>query len=240
MKSVLPSFLASNNIDFCIVNGENAAHGLGITSKIADEIFSLGADAITLGNHTFSSADFVGTIKNYRNIARPANVSASWNGNDIVVVSKPCGDLGVINLMGQVGMIPCDNPFTKADELIGKLNKDGIRDILVDFHAEATSEKNAMGHYLDGRASLVLGTHTHVATADERVLKGGTGFITDAGMTGVCDSVIGMDIDTSLRRLKDKLPAKYEPAEGEASVNGIIATVEDGKCLSIKRFSEYE
>lgn len=242
LRAILPGFLSSNEIDFCVINAENSAHGLGCNYKICDELHKLGADAITLGNHTFSSNDFIKDIKNLSYVVRPSNVSKSWPGNDYVIIEKNGIKLGVLNLEGQVDIEPCgSNPFEKADELIDKLNSLGIKNILVDFHAEATSEKCAMGYYLAGRVSVVCGTHTHVQTADSRILNGETGYITDAGMTGAVDSVLGMEIDISLKRLKDKMPARYAPAEGPAYINGIIADLDnDGRCIKIRRFTEYE
>lgn len=242
LKSVLPDFLSANDIDFCVVNAENSAHGLGVSPRIIDELLRLGVDAVTLGNHTFSCYDFYNLADRYTEVARPANVCSSWPGYDYTVCAKGDMKLGVINLLGQVEMMPsAESPFDKADELIDELKNQGVNSILVDFHAEATGEKNALGYYLDGRVSVVAGTHTHVQTADNRILPLGTGYITDAGMTGCVDSVLGMDIDVSIRRLKDKISSKYEPAEGDATVNGIIAQIDNnGKCVSIKRFTEYE
>ena len=242
IKQQLPSFIKDNEIDFCIVNGENAVHGLGISPKVADELFSLGADAITLGNHTFSFYDFVKQCNRYKNVVVPSNVSNKWPGSKYTIIEKKGFKLAVFNLLGQVDMgMYCDSPFEKADEILDKLKEEKPNAIFLDFHAEATSEKQAMGYYLDGRVSVVVGTHTHVQTADDKILPQGTGYITDAGMTGCTDSIIGMDIDTSLRRFVYKLPAKYAPAEGEASMSGIICEVDyNGRCSSISRFCIYE
>lgn len=242
LKRILPDFLRDNDIDICIANAENSTHGLGVSPKVIEELTALGVDAITLGNHTFSNYDFYNMANKYKQVARPANVSPDWPGYDYVIVEKNNAKFGVINLMGQVDIMPCCNdPFRKADDLIELLNSYGVYNIFVDFHAEATSEKIALGYYLDGRVSVVAGTHTHVQTADNRVLPNGTGYITDAGMTGCLDSVLGMDIDVSIARLKDKLNMRYEPAEGDATICGIIADInEDGKCTYIKRFTEYE
>ena len=242
IRNALPGFLRSNDIDLCIANGENAAHGLGCSLKIVNEITECGVDIVTLGNHSFSNYEFLSQIGKLNNVVKPSNVSSAWPGNDIAYFEKNGQRAAVINLMGQFQMNPCCNdPFTRADQLIEEIRGEGVKTIIVDFHAEATGEKLAMGHYLDGRVSLVVGTHTHVQTADERILKGGTGYITDAGMTGCTDSVLGMDIETSLRRLRDKIPARYEPAIGDGSINGIIVNVDnDGKCKGIRRFTEYE
>ena len=242
IENILPEFLRTNNIDICIANAENAANGLGVSNKICDALFKVGVDCITLGNHTFSNHDFLYHIDHYDNVVRPSNVSDKWPGKDYAIITKGNNKLGVINLEGQVDIAPigCD-PYGKADELIDVLKSQGVNSIFIDFHAEATSEKNAFGYHCAGRASVVAGTHTHVQTADNRILKGYTGFITDAGMTGCYESVIGMDIDCSLKRLKDKLPGRYEAAVGDALMCGVIADIEeDGRCSSITRFCEYE
>lgn len=242
IKSILPGFLKDNSIDFCIVNAENSVHGLGVSYKVIDELNSIGVDAITLGNHTFSSNDFIRMANNYSNVVVPANVSCKWPGNRFCIIEKKGIKLAVFNLLGQVDMgMYCDSPFEKADKLLNEISSLKPNAIVLDFHAEATSEKLAMGYYLDGKVSLVVGTHTHVQTADNKVFNNGTGYITDAGMTGVSDSILGMDVDTSLRRFIDKLPAKYQPAEGDAYMCGIIADVDNnGKCIKISRFCEYE
>ncbi len=242
IRNVLPSFLAENSIDFCVANAENSARGLGVSSKINDELFSLGVDVITLGNHTFSFSEFLYHADKDKRVIRPANVSPEWPGYDYAIVEKNGKKLGVINLIGQVDITPIgENPYLNADRLVNEVKAAGVDAILIDFHAEATSEKIAFGYYMDGKVSLVVGTHSHVQTADNRIHKNGTGYITDVGMTGCVESVLGMDINASLRRLKDKLPSKYEPAEGEASMCGVIAEIDDsGKCISIKRFCEYE
>ena len=242
IKSVLPDFLKSHSIDFCIVNAENSAHGLGASIRIVDELHDLGCDVVTMGNHTFSNYDFIRQAKTRSFVVVPSNVSASWEGNSYAVVSKNNMKLAVFNLMGQVDMgMYSDSPFVKADSIISELKSQGIRNIILDFHAEATSEKRAMGFYLDGRVSAVIGTHTHVQTADNTVLRNGTGYITDAGMTGVVDSILGMDTDTSIKRFLTKLPVKYEPAEGAAYMCGVVLDIDDnGLCREVKRFCEYE
>ena len=242
IKSVLPGYLSDNKIDFCVINAENSAHGLGCSIRIVDELHDIGADIITMGNHTFSNSDFIRQASQRDFVVIPSNVSSSWEGNAYTIIEKDGKKLAVFNLMGQVDMgMYSDSPFSKADSILEELKDKGINNIILDFHAEATSEMRAMGFYLNGRVSAVIGTHTHVQTADNQVLSNGTGYITDAGMTGVCDSVIGMDIDTSLRRFVDKLPARYEPAEGDSFMCGVILTLDDsGKCTEIKRFCEYE
>ncbi|MBO4459961.1 MAG: TIGR00282 family metallophosphoesterase [Clostridiales bacterium] len=238
-----PEIKSAYKPDFVVVNAENSAAGLGITSKIAKELFDMGVDVITLGNHTFSNRDFIGHIKEFDRIARPANVSPEWPGKDYCIVSSGSKKIAVINLMGQIEAgIYCDNPFLCADKLIDKINKeDKVDGILVDFHAEMTSEKMAMGYYLDGKVTAVVGTHTHVQTADEEVLSGGTAYITDAGMCGATDSILGMDIDASLMRLVKKIPARYEPAKGPGFISGVVIDADDnGNATNIKRFREFE
>ena len=242
IRTLLPGILNSNDIDCCIINAENSAHGLGVNSKIIKELDDVGADVITLGNHTFSNSKFLNEIEDHKNVVRPANITPVWKGLDYVIYEKGDERLGVINLLGQIEMLPApDSPFTKADELIEELKKSGCTSIFVDFHAEATSEKQIMGYYLDGKVTCVAGTHTHIQTADERILPDGTGYITDVGMTGAYDSVLGMKIDASYTRLVKKLPCRYEPADGPAIICGIIfETNNTGRCLSIRRFCEYE
>ncbi len=242
IRTLLPDILRNNSIDCCIINAENSAHGLGVTSKIVKELESLGVDAVTLGNHTFSNSNFMSEISDLKCVVRPANITPAWRGQDYVIIDKGNEKLGIINLLGQIEMMPVpDSPFTKADELIALLKDKGCTSVFVDFHAEATSEKQLMGYYLDGKVTCVAGTHTHIQTADERILSGGTGYITDAGMTGAVDSVLGMKIECSYTRIVKKLPCRYEPADGPAVICGIIfETNNTGRCLNIKRFCEYE
>lgn len=242
IREVLPMYIRNNNIDFCIVNLENSAHGLGVSSKIISEAVASGADAVTLGNHTFSNYEFVSQITKEKIVVRPANVSDSWPGKDYIIFEKNSQKVAVFNLLGQVGSsIPCDNPFSKADSIIDEIKKKGCNTIILDFHAEATSEKQALGYYLDGRVSAVIGTHTHVQTADNRILPEETGYMTDCGMTGPVESVIGMDVETSLRRFVSKVPARYEPADGDGFMCGVLLEInKNGKCEKIVRVCEYE
>lgn len=241
--SIMPHFKADNGIDCLLVNAENSTHGMGVSLNMINDLMAAGADGFTLGNHAFSNKDFITQAPKVRNCARPANVTPSWPGYDYFVFEKGNERLGVFNLLGQVFTgINADDPFSKADEIIGKLkNDEHCTSMLLDFHAETTAEKIVMGRYLDGRVSVVLGTHTHVPTADERIFPGGTGYITDVGMTGSEESVIGMRLDASMTRLVNKMPARYEPATGPASVCGIVfSTDASGRCLDIRRFCEYE
>lgn len=241
--SIMPHFKADNGIDCLLVNAENSTHGMGVSLNMINDLMAAGADGFTLGNHAFSNKDFITQAPKVRNCARPANVTPSWPGYDYFVFEKGNERLGVFNLLGQVFTgINADDPFSKADEIIGKLkNDEHCTSMLLDFHAETTAEKIVMGRYLDGRVSVVLGTHTHVPTADEKIFPGGTGYITDVGMTGSEESVIGMRLDASMTRLVNKMPARYEPATGPASVCGIVfSTDASGRCLDIRRFCEYE
>lgn len=242
VKSVVPALKRNHNIDVVICNAENSCYGIGLSGRIAEDLFSNGIDVITLGNHSFSNRDFQHSINNYISIVRPSNIEG-WPGKDYCVIDRDGFRLGIINLLGQVDITPIgDNPFFKADSLVKRLKEEEhVNGIFLDFHAEATSEKQAIGFYLDGRVSAVCGTHTHVQTADDRILPNGTAYITDVGMCGVSDSIIGMDIDTSLRRFIKRFPAKFEPAEGEAFVNAVIIDLNDyGLCSGIRRVFEYE
>ena len=239
LKDRLSSLRREYDVDVCIANAENAAAGFGITASIAKDLFSFGVDIITMGNHTFSRSDAFRFLDTDKRIVRPANVSPAWPGNDYAIYDG--GDKGkilIINLLGRIGMDPCDSPYTAADRLLDRVSERyGTQMTVVDFHAEATSEKQAIGYYLDGRVSLIAGTHTHVQTADEKILAKGTGHISDAGMTGAADGVLGMDPSASLRRLVEMLPAAYEPAKGRAMINGIYSRLDPqtGKCRSIER-----
>ncbi len=242
LSSILPSYLRSNSIDICIANVENSTHGLGVSSKVIDELTSLGVDGFTLGNHSFSNYDFLSSIKKHSNVIRPDNVSSAWPGKGVAIIKKGNLSLGIMNLQGQVNMNPpTDSPFDYCDRCLNYFEQNAIRNVILDFHAEATSEKEAMGFFLDGKVSAIVGTHTHVQTADQRVLANGTGYITDAGMTGCVDSILGMDIETSLSRFTSKIPVKYKPAEGDAFMCGVTIELDDfGKCKRIDRVCEYE
>ncbi|MBQ8828262.1 MAG: TIGR00282 family metallophosphoesterase [Clostridia bacterium] len=223
------------DIDFCIVNGENASHGRGLSMSAADTLYGAGADFITMGNHTWGNGDIFNYIDDYP-IIRPANFAEGLPGRGYDVVDTVAGRVGIINLQGRVSMDPVDNPFTCADKCIERM-KDEADMIIVDFHAEATSEKMAMAYYLDGRVSAVLGTHTHVQTADERILQNGTAFITDVGMTGTDTGVIGMRKHQVIEKFVMGLPKRFEPADGRAHMCGAVLDVdnESGKTLSIER-----
>ena len=198
-----------NNIDFTIVNGENVAEGMGITKKLFDGIINLGIDAVTMGNHTWGKKEIF-TFINHPKLIRPANYPEGVCGKGYGIYECKGKRIAVINLIGRTDMnILSENPFLKVSEILEEI-KDKSDIIIIDFHAEATAEKIAMGYYLDGKVSAVFGTHTHVQTADEKILKAGTGYITDVGMTGPKDSVIGMDIEASLKRFLTTLQKNIE------------------------------
>ena len=244
LKEKLSAMKVEYDIDVCIANAENAAAGYGLTQIIANDIYSAGVDIITMGNHTFSRSDIFRFLESEKRLVIPANVSDEWPGFDHAIYDgKDKGKLLVINLLGRIGMDPCDNPYRAADRLLDKYKKDtDIRMVLLDFHAEATSEKQAMGYYLDGRVSVVVGTHTHVQTADEAILERGTGRISDVGMTGPVTGILGMCVKVSLRRLVDQLPSVYEVASGKAMINAVVASLDPvtGKCLSLQRIQYFE
>ena len=224
LKKTLPNLQEAEHIDFTIINGENSAGGMGMTSKIYNELNRLNIDVITMGNHTWGKKDiftFIGDKK----IIRPANYSKGCPGKGYTIIQKDNKKIAVVNLIGRTDMgVLSDNPFTCIDHIIEKLEVDII---VLDFHAEATAEKIAMGYYVDGRITAMFGTHTHVQTADEKILENGTGYITDVGMTGPEKSVIGMDVDASLKRFVTSLPEKYKLAEGSCMLNGVIFDIDD-------------
>lgn len=226
------------NYDFIIVNGENSAGGFGITGKIADQIFAHGADVITLGNHSWDRKEIYSYINEEKRMIRPINFVKEAPGRGYTIVEKKGKKVVVINAQAKVFMPPIACPFLAIDEIIPEISK--TADIIIlDFHGEATSEKLAMGWNLNGKASLVYGTHTHVQTADERVLPGGTAYITDVGMTGGHDGVLGMNKRESLQKFKDGMPSKYSVCEDNIKINGIEVDINEnnGKAVSIRRIN---
>ena len=222
-----------NDIDFTIVNGENVAEGMGITKKLFDGIINAGVDVVTMGNHTWGKKEIFSFIDNPK-LIRPANLPEGVCGKGFGIYECKNKKIAVINLLGRTDMgILSENPFVKASKILEEI-KDKADIVILDFHAEATAEKIAMGYYLDGKVSVVFGTHTHVQTADEKILSSGTGYITDIGMTGPKESVIGMDIEASLKRFVTTLPEKYRVAEGKAMLNGVIFEIDDEKCKTKK------
>jgi len=228
VETRLPSLREELGADFCIVNGENAAAGRGITAKLADKILASGADVITLGNWTWGQSDFAPYLSGTDRVLRPANLSPRTPGIGMAVHDG----IAVINLLGVFSLDPFESPFVTIDRLVDEASAQ-TPVIVLDFHAEATSEKVAMARYLDGRVTAVLGTHTHVQTSDARVLKGGTAAITDAGMTGPHDSVIGSDEHNALKRFLTGMPTRLEPATGEVRIEGaLIECTADGRATS--------
>ena len=232
----LPALRRDWKLDCVIVNGENAAGGFGITEPIYNEMIDAGADVISGGNHSWDQREALVFIERAPKLIRPHNYPAGTPGRGMVMVEANGARVLVINLMGRVFMDPLDDPFTLIDRELAACPLKGAADaIVVDMHCEATSEKQAMGHFCDGRASLVVGTHTHAPTADHRVLPGGTAFITDVGMTGDYDSVIGMSKAEPLQRFVRRVPsAKFEPASGPATLCGIAVETDDATGLAAR------
>lgn len=229
----------AHRADLVIVNCENAAGGFGITPEIADELFAAGADCLTSGNHIWKHRTIYSYIEQEDRLLRPANYPALTPGNGWGVYDRPGGRAAVINLMGLTGMDSLDCPFRTFDSIYEEVRREA-NVIIVDFHAESTSEKAALGHYIDGRASLLFGTHTHVQTADERVLPGGTGFLTDIGMTGPEDSVIGVEKQIVIERFLTRMPARFEVPDKPALLCGLVAELDagTGRTLSLRRIQE--
>ncbi len=229
LKKELANIQEAEHIDFTVVNGENVASGMGMTKRDYNELCKLNIDVITMGNHTWGKMDIFSFI-NENNIIRPANYSKGVPGHGYTIIEKNGKKVAVINLIGRTDMpVQSENPFLCVDKIINKI-KDEVDIIIVDFHAEATAEKIAMGYYLDGRVNAIFGTHTHVQTADEKILSGGTAYITDIGMTGPSDSVIGMDKQVSIKRFVTSLPERYRVAEGDSILNGIVVEINDKDC----------
>ena len=236
LEDNLPRLKKRHNVHFTVVNGENAS-GVGVLPRQAKAIYAAGADVVTLGNHTWNRIQIADFLESDRYTLRPANYTSRVPGRGWGVYDGPKGvRIGVINLIGRCEMDSnFENPFTTADRVLKRM--EGTDVVLVDFHAEATSEKGAMGWYLDGRVQAVWGTHTHVPTADGRVLPKGTGFVTDLGMTGPADSVLGMKSSQAINRFLGGLPMRFEPAEGPCKLEGAVFAIDTatGRCQSVKR-----
>ncbi len=246
VREHLPHVMETHEVDLLVINGENAAGGFGITPSLAEELFDLGAQVITTGNHVWDKKEIFGYMavpadshERGRRILRPANYATSVPGFGVYE-----GELGngtryaVMNLQGRVFMSSCDDPFRKADELLAGIERNsGAKVILLDVHGEATSEKVALGWYLDGRVTAVLGTHTHIPTADERVLPGGTAYQTDVGMSGPYDSVIGVETELVLKKFLTGLPGKFEAAKGNPKMCATLIGCDGGtgRAHSVKR-----
>ena len=238
-RRAIPALTASRAIDLVVANVENSAAGFGVTGDIADTILEYGVDVMTSGNHVWDKKEVLEYIPRQPRLLRPANFPAAVPGRGSYVARTRTGEpVGVLNLMGRVFMTPLDDPFALALREIEALRAK-TRVILVDFHAEATSEKVAMGWHLDGRATAVVGTHTHVQTADERIMPKGTAYLTDAGMTGPQDSIIGVTVDAALGRFLTGMPAKFEAASGPARLNAVIISADaaTGRATGIERLN---
>jgi 2',3'-cyclic-nucleotide 2'-phosphodiesterase len=238
-RRAVPALIEQRDIDFVIANVENSAAGFGVTGDIADTILSYGVDVMTTGNHVWDKKEVLDYFPRQPKLLRPANFPAGVPGRGSYLARTRSGEpVGVINLMGRIFMAPLDDPFAAALREIEHL-RDRTRIIIVDFHGEATSEKVAMGWHLDGRVTAVFGTHTHVQTADERILPKGTACLTDVGMTGPHDSIIGVTIDAALGRFLNGMPTRFEAATGIGRLNAVIVTTDlaTGKATSIERLN---
>jgi hypothetical protein len=237
LEKKLNDFIKAHNIGFCIANAENAAGGSGLTVSIAKKLFSYGVNAITMGDHVWKRKEIYDSLQSEQRILRPANYSPLAHGRGYVAIkTEENYVVGIINLLGRTFMKPIDCPFRAADTAVEELSKQ-TNIIVVDMHAEATSEKIAMGWYLDGRVSAVVGTHTHVQTSDEKILPKGTGYITDLGMTGPHESILGRNIDRVLKSIVTQVPTRYDIAENDLHIEGVVITVDKktGKAVKIKR-----
>lgn len=236
----LPLLKQSEGLDFCIVNGENSAGGKGITPKIAIDLLRAGAAVLTTGDHVWDQQEIVDYFPTEPRLLRPLNYPQGTPGAGSVVLQTAKGRIGVIQAQGRSFIQPpLDNPYLAVEKEAERLRADGVAVIVLDYHAETTSEKIAMGRMLDGRVSLVVGTHTHVQTADERIFPGGTGYLTDAGMCGPDDSVLGRSIESVVWRFKSGMPTRFPIAKGPVRLCGVIVDVdaETGRCLEIRRLS---
>lgn len=239
VNRLLPSIVNDYEIDIVIANCENAAGGFGVTRKVVDELYRNKIDVLTSGNHIWDKKEISDFIDDYETLLRPANYPEGSLGQGSIIASCISGrPVGVLNLEGRVFMKPLDCPFRVAEREIDRLKKQ-TNIIIVDMHAEATSEKQALGWFLDGRVSAVLGTHTHVQTADERILPKGTAYITDVGMTGPFDSVIGIKQDIIIQKFLTSFPARYDVAKNNVRLQAVVINIDDasGKSLGIKRLN---
>jgi metallophosphoesterase (TIGR00282 family) len=231
----LPSLREELGADFCVVNGENAADGRGLTPKLADKLLTAGADVVTLGNHVWARDELRPYLEGSERVIRPANVASGSPGRALAVAPAADGTpVAVINLLGWLFLDVALGPFEVVDELVEEARR-RAKVVIVDFHAEATSEKIAVARWLDGRVTAVIGTHTHVQTSDARVQPGGTAAITDAGMTGPHDSVIGVEAELAIRRMRTGMPVRFRPAEGGVRLEGVLIDCDaDGRATAIE------
>lgn len=241
VKSLLQGIVQEFHVDVVIANGENAAGGLGITPKIADDLFAAGIHVLTSGNHIWQKKEIIDYLQQEKRLIRPLNFPPETPGMGTCVLNTKSGHaIAVLNLLGRVFMDGFSCPFRAADQEIQRV-KDAVAVIIVDFHAEATSEKQAIGWYLDGKVGAVLGTHTHVQTADERILPRGTAYITDVGMTGAMDSVIGVETERVIRKFLTYMPVRFESAAHNPCLHGVLVTLDaaQGRAVHISRLRRF-
>ena len=233
----LQEIISSHHIDLAVANAENAAGGFGLTPLVTEELLSMGLDVLTSGNHIWDKEEAIALIERDQRVVRPVNFPPGAPGRGFGVFTTGAGErLAVVSVLGRIFMTPYDCPFRAMESVLEKLGS-STRVIFVDFHAEATSEKMALAWYLDGRVSAIVGTHTHVQTADERIFPRGTAYLTDAGMTGPHDSVIGVRKELALRRLMQQMPVRYQPADADLRLHGILIEVDagSGRATSVER-----
>ena len=239
----LAALKEQENIDFIVVNGENAAGGRGITSKISIDLLRAGVAVITTGDHVWDQREIVDYFPTEPRLLRPVNYPKGAPGSGSVVLDTPKGKIGVINAQGRVFMNPpLESPLEGVEKALESMRDEGVRVIMLDFHAEATSEKIAMGRAMDGKVSLVVGTHTHVQTSDEQIFPGGTAYLTDAGMCGPAESVLGREIASVVWRLRTGMPTRFPVAKGPVRICGVIVGVDEqsGKAMEVKRVDEIQ
>lgn len=236
VKALLPKLSDKYKVDVVIANGENIAGGFGLTEPLMQDLFKYGVHVITTGNHVWDKKEFIDCIAKEDRVLRPLNYPPGVPGFGSILYSVQGAKIAVVNVSGRVFMTPVDCPFRTIDAELERIQKES-RIIIVDFHAEATSEKIAFGYYLDGRVSAVIGTHTHVQTADEKILPKGTAYISDVGMTGPSHSVIGIDVNQIIQRFLTSMPAKFEVASGEAVLSAVVVEIntDSGKATGIQR-----
>ncbi|MGE5529239.1 MAG: TIGR00282 family metallophosphoesterase [Patescibacteria group bacterium] len=237
VRSILPAWREREGFDLVLANAENAAGGFGLTPPVAAELFEAGVDFLTLGNHAFANRDVAGLLANEPRVIRPANYPAGAPGRGAALHDAGGGRrLGILNLLGRVFMEPLDDPFAVGERELARLRAE-TPFLLVDFHAEATSEKLAFGWFADGKASAVVGTHTHIQTADERILPQGTGYITDVGMSGPRDGVLGIEKSLIVRKFQTQLPVRFEVAGGPAGIDALGLDLDGaGRTIGIRRY----
>lgn len=238
VKALLPQLKEKFQPALTIANGENSAAGFGLTPKIMQQLFDAGIDMLTSGNHIWDKKQIIEHIDKEQRLLRPANYPKGTPGRGWTIVEPKLGQpkIGIINLEGRVFMQPLENPFVIAQQLITRIRQE-TPIIFIDFHAEVTSEKRALGWYLDGQVSAVIGTHTHIQTADEQILPGGTAYLTDAGMTGGRDSIIGVEKDDVIKRFLTYMPSRFTPAKNDCWLNGVVVTIDtnNGRAQAIER-----